>query len=333
VDLNQAAALLGGDQTPRAGDLVLARVTRIRQHTRLELASGRRATMHPGDEIIVCYGNRYAPDQFESLVPRDLSACHLVAAGGIASRCLCKHSRVKAPTEIEPLGILADHNGHPMNVHDWRLPTEAAQGPRPFTVAVVGTSMNAGKTTSAAHLIRGLTASGLRVGAAKITGTGAGGDAWLMMDSGASEVVDFTDAGYASTYRVTAEDLEAIFTILTSHLRDQGVEAIVLEVADGLFQDETASILESAVFRKGVDGLLFAAGDAMGAAGGVQWLERKGLPLMAVSGALTASPLAMREAQRAVRVPVLTLGELSDSAITGRLAGLLAQDRVGAATA
>jgi hypothetical protein len=71
----------------------------------------------------------------------------------------------------------------------------------------------------------------------------------------------------------------------------------------------------------------------MGAAGGVQWLERKGLPLIAVSGALTASPLAMREAQRAVGVPVLTLGELSDSAITGRLAGLLAQDRVGAATA
>ncbi|MGD2083424.1 MAG: hypothetical protein PVF91_10680 [Chromatiales bacterium] len=334
VDLNEATALLGAGVRPRAGDLVLARVARIRQHTRLELPTGRRATLYPGDEIVVCYGDRYAPDQFESVVPNDLSPCHLVAAGGIASRHLCKHSRIKSPTEIEPVGILADRSGRAMNVYDWRL---AAGGPssatRPFTLAVVGTSMNAGKTTAAAHLIRGLTASGLQVGAAKITGTGSGGDTWLMKDSGAREVVDFTDAGYASTYRVAAPELEAIFLSLTGHLRDLGAEATVLEVADGLFQDETAAVLESAVFRKGIDGVLFAAADAMGATGGAAWLERRGLALMAVTGALTASPLAAREAQRSVSVPVLTLADLADPAITGRLAGLMEQERAGAATA
>ncbi len=55
--------------------------------------------------------------------------------------------------------------------------------------------MNAGKTTTAASLIKGVTAYGMKVGAAKITGTGAGGDFWFMIDSGTEPVLDFVDAG------------------------------------------------------------------------------------------------------------------------------------------
>jgi hypothetical protein len=66
--------LLCGDAvTPRAGDVVLARVEKIGQHPRIELPDGRRATLFTGDEVLVAYGNRYAPDQFEAEVPRDLA--------------------------------------------------------------------------------------------------------------------------------------------------------------------------------------------------------------------------------------------------------------------
>jgi hypothetical protein len=61
-EAGDARVLLTGDVTPRAGDLVLARVTRIGHHTRIELPSGRRAELHLGDEIVVAYGSRYAPD-------------------------------------------------------------------------------------------------------------------------------------------------------------------------------------------------------------------------------------------------------------------------------
>ena len=61
--------------------------------------------------------------------------------------------------------------------------------------------MNSGKTTTAAHLIKGLVQAGLKVGAAKLTGTGAVGDIWLMQDAGANLVLDFTDTGFPSTYR------------------------------------------------------------------------------------------------------------------------------------
>lgn len=320
VPTERMATLLTGDITPHSGDLVLARVKRIRQHTRIELGSGRRSRLYVGDEVVVCYANRYAPDQFEAVVPSNLGACHLVAAGGVAARCLSRSAKVKAPTELEPIGLLGDAEGRRINLSEHAVEPVRGQQPRPFTVAVVGTSMNAGKTTSAASLIHGMTRSGLKVGAAKITGTGAGGDVWFMTDAGAHTVVDFTDAGFASTYMASPREVEGILERLTAHLQAQGVDAVVLEVADGLYQEETAALLGSRRFAEVVDGVVFAAGDAMGAAAGSQWLRRHGLPVLAVTGALTASPLAAREAARATGLPVLDLDALTDSGVTALLA-------------
>jgi len=90
VDLHAASQLLTGVR-PRVGDLVLARVAVLGQHPKIELAHGRRAAMFPGDEIVVAYGNRYAPDQFEAEIPGDLGPCDLVAAGGVAGKVIAAH--------------------------------------------------------------------------------------------------------------------------------------------------------------------------------------------------------------------------------------------------
>ncbi len=67
--------------------------------------------MFVGDEIVVVYGNRYAPDQFEAVIPDTLAPCHLVAAGGIASKLLCKHNSMDDPTVIAPIGLLGNDRG------------------------------------------------------------------------------------------------------------------------------------------------------------------------------------------------------------------------------
>ncbi len=315
VPLEMIATLINGDVTPAPGDLVLARIDKLGQHTRLELGTGRKAPLFVGDEVIVSYGHRYAPDQFEAEVPESLEPCHLVAAGGIAAAMLSRHSKKKMPTRITPLGLLGNDNGRVINLSDWSLSPIDTPHSQPLTLASVGTAMNAGKTTSAAYLIRGLVNAGLKVGAAKLTGTGAGGDVWLMRDAGASVVYDFTNAGYASTHQLSLQELEDITTLLTGHLQAAGVDIIVLEVADGLYQEETAALLESGTFRNTVDGVMFCAGDAMGAAMGIEWLRRRQLPVFAVSGALTASPLACREAERAGDLPILDLARLSNERI------------------
>ena len=318
VRFENAVQLRTGDLVPRAGDLVLARISAMGQHTGLQLHSGRRASTHVGSEIIVCYGNRYAPDQFEAVVPTSLGPCHLAAAGGIAGTVLCKHRRMKPATELEPIGLVADANGKVLNVKDYGL-SEPVFAELPPVFVVCGTSMNAGKTASAAALIRGLTNAGYRVGAAKITGTGAAGDLFTFADAGAHAVLDFTDAGLASTYMVDLPELERAYRVLTHSLVQQGANAIVIEIADGIHQRETAVFLRESQIMKGVTGVVFAAYDASGATAGASWLSAQGHAVLAISGQVTSSPLAMREAEEMTGLMLLGLDELSDPAITGRL--------------
>ena len=95
IDHSLVKSLLTGELIPNAGDLVLARVDGTGQHQKLELTTSRRASMFEGDEIVVVFGNRYAPDQFEGVVPDRLQPCRLVAAGGVAARILNRHNRMK----------------------------------------------------------------------------------------------------------------------------------------------------------------------------------------------------------------------------------------------
>lgn len=304
---------------PRSGDLVLASVLEVGHHARLESVHGRRAQLFPGDEILVAYGARYAPDQFEALVPEAIGPCDLVAGGGIAAQVVARHSSVKKATTIMPLGVLADASGRAINLDQFALPAAPVSVVR-NVVAVVGTSMNAGKTTAAASLIRGLSSGGMRVGACKVTGTGSGGDLWSMIDAGAVRALDFTDAGFATTSRADIAAVEAGAHLLVSHLEAEQVDIVVVEIADGLLQRETAALLNPAAsFASRLDSIILAAGDAMGAIGGAEWLLSRNLPLCAITGLVTASPLAMREAQAALKVEVVPTKKLTDSAFASQL--------------
>lgn len=321
VDLSGELTLRSGpDVRPKAGDLVLAEVMVIGQHKRIELAGGRKAIFYCGDEVLVAYGGRYAPDQFEAEVPEDLGACQLVAAGGLAARVTTQHVQMDDATELRPIGLVAGPDGRIRNVRDGAIRNPGHATQRPTTIVVVGTSMNSGKTTTVAAIGHGLTAAGLRVGAAKVTGTGAGGDPYLFADAGASEVLDFTDAGYASTYRVPVDELAEAFVLLHNELTARGVDAIVIEIADGILQQETSALLGMSVVTERIDGMVFASGDALGAVSGVATLRDMGFSILAASGVLTASPLATREAQTTLDVPVYNPEDLGDPAIARTLA-------------
>lgn len=307
---------------PMAGDLVLARVDTIGHHDGLQLPNGRRKQLFVGDEIVVAYGNRYACSQFEALVPDTLGPCHLVAGGGIAARAVSWHDRiVKGPTHITPLALLANADGRRLNLRDYAIKPIATNEASATIVAVVGTAMDAGKTQTSAFLVRGLIAAGLRVGYAKVTGTGAGGDTWLLKDAGADPVLDFTDAGFASTYLVPPEELEQVLVTLTAHIARTGVDLIVLEVADGIFQRETAALLKSPVFKELVGGTVLAARDAMGASAGVDWLRAYSSPVLALGGLLSASPLQCAEAKLITGLPVYNRENLAVASTATALVG------------
>jgi hypothetical protein len=57
--------------------------------------------------------------------------------------------------------------------------------------------------------------------------------------------------------------------------------------------------------------VLFAASDATGAYAGARLLAERSIDVTAVSGLVTSSPLAMREAQAAVTIPVIPTEDLA----------------------
>lgn len=301
--------LLPGPLRPAVGDLVLARVEKIGQHKQSELVNGRKATLHPGDLVILAYGNRYAPDQFEAFVPLDLGPCRMIAGGGLAGRDVARHASMAEPTAIRPLGLLCDGQGGRLNLRDYALPA-APQAPLPPVVVVCGSSMNAGKTHSAAMIIRGLCAQGYRVGACKVTGTGSGNDLWKMHDAGALRVLDFVDAGWPSTYLTPLPVLERIYTDLIAHTAID-MNVVVVEIADGLGQAETAHLLRCDALRQTATALVYAAPDPMAAAAGERWLVEAGLPLVALSGLVTARAEDSEETRALVKTPVLSAGQLA----------------------
>ncbi len=316
----QDARTLLTDAVPAAGDIALARVQRLRHHTKLQCPGGRRVQLFHGDEIIVSYADRYAPQQFEAYVPKTIGLCHLVASGGVAAQAVNWHERIyRGPTEIEVLGILGDADGQTLNLRHYALAQPAAPNSRPPVIAFAGTSMDSGKTTAAAHFVRGLSRAGLRVAAAKVTGTGACNDFFLMKDAGATMVLDFTDAGYASTYRVGEPAIQRIVDTLIDELARERPDVIVVEVADGLAQSETAALLSTVWFRQAIEGIVFCAQDALGAKSGVDWLRRRGHEVIAVSGLLTAAPLAIREAGELIEQRIIGLDGLSDRFISRSL--------------
>lgn len=316
VPVSTAVLLLPPVGKPETGDLILAVVDSLGQHPGLQLPSGRRMQMFPGDEIVVAYGNRYASNQFESRVPSTLGPCHLSAGGGIASRVTSWHARMKNPTQITPIGLLANDQGRRINLRDYALPILTQVNSNHLTtVAVVGTGMDSGKTQSCAYLVRGLIAAGLRVAYIKITGTGAGGDTWLLKDAGASPVLDFTDAGMSTTYLVPPSQIESSLVSLLAHTASHGVDAAVVEIADGVLQVETSALLKSEVFASLVGGLIMASQDSMGASAGVHWLKQHARPpVLGLSGLISAAPLQAREATEALGLTVYDRPALANAA-------------------
>ena len=110
---------------------------------------------------------------------------------------------------------------------------------------------------------------------------------------------------------------------MISALTDTGADTVIVEIADGIYQRETAMLLRDPAFQASVDQVVFASSDALGARAGVTELLDAGLTVAAASGIMTRSPLATAEAREVLGrfgVPVVGSYELTDPATATRIA-------------
>jgi len=341
VPLDEMAKVTPMYAQPRIGDLVLAEVLDLGRHNRMEVRTGVTMALFPGDHIVGAFGNRYATDQYEGYLPtRPVEACDLLSVGGVLGEVASRHASMASPTRLRILGLVSDKHELPINQRAFGLPSHAVgEGleSRAEVILVVGSAMNSGKTTAAGTLARALSRANFSVAAGKITGTAAGKDGRFYEACGARPVLDFTSAGYPSTYMLGLQELLGVYGSILGTLRASDPDYIILEIADGVFQRETRMLLDSAEFRRSADHVFFAAGDSLSAESGVRLVREYGLPLRATAGSVTQSPLASREAEEAVGIPCMSIERIMDGTLkevlgTGRALRWSARDDVFAPT-
>jgi len=300
---------------PQPHDVMLARVQQMERHSRIELDSGRRALFYVGDLLAVAFGWRYATQQFFGDVPPLQPVYHMLSQGGVCGRVISAPDRFSDPTLLEPLGYLSDDDGKITNLRRHGI-KELPNTPRVQTILVIGSSMDSGKTTMASNIIHGLTLAGNRVHAGKITGTACVKDVSRMQDSGAAKVLDFSQAGFASTAQASEEELFSGCKAIMSHLSADQPDYVVLEIADGIVQRETQMLLRFLTEEQLVDHVCLAVHDAMAGPTCLNLLHKKwGILPKVVSGAATVSPLSTDELRVMVPLPCLRTEDLIDPSV------------------
>jgi hypothetical protein len=319
------ATLLPCPVSPQAGDVVLAKLEKIGKNATLELANGRRCNLHEGDLLALVFGNRYATLQFEGYAHSNGDSCDLLSMGGLCGLVESKHAKAAEPSKLRLLGSLGDITGSPLNLRDFAL-ASLPQPNHPNVVVVCGTSMDAGKTHTVMSLIMGLRKHGLPVAGIKLTGTATGKDTWNMLDAGACIALDFIDGGFPSTYLSTLDELLHLYDLLISRAAAAGASWVVVEIADGLLQRETAALLQHPAFAARVDAWIFAAGDPLAAVGGVGVLRNWAIEPLAISGVVSMSSLGIRETQAATQLTCFSASELQSGALNARLQEIASKD-------
>src|SRR5205814_63606 len=103
------------------------------------------------------------------------------------------------------------------------------------------------------------------------------------------------------------EELLQLFHAMLAEVTVGDPEIVIMELADGLLQRETAMLLADPEIQGAGRGLVLSAESSLSALWGVARLRESGYRIIAVSGKFTSSPLAMREyVQNDSDVPVVS---------------------------
>lgn len=115
---------------------------------------------------------------------------------------------------------------------------------RPYacpTIMIIGTSMSAGKTTTAKMIIHQLKQRGLKVIGTKLTGARRYRDTLDMLDAGADRIFDFVDVGLPSS--VVAPEEYRRLQILLTLIAQEEPDVVVAEAGASPFEPYNGSIV------------------------------------------------------------------------------------------
>ncbi len=312
---------------PKAGDVGIFKVLEIGKHSAIQSDSGKNSYIFPGDYIMAAFGNRYATNQFEGYVPEKImDQYQILGQGGCIGVLKSTHAKFEkiGATELKLVGYAVNEKSEIFNTH-YLKDVEREFNPKKVrnfkTVLSIGSSMDSGKTTSAAYLCRGLKNAGNKVAFIKLTGTVFSKDKRFVKDCGAHVAYDFSNLGFPSTYMYDLNDILNIYEGLLAKIERIEPDYLVIEIADGLLQRETNLLLKSKLFMNTIDHILLSCGDSLSVMSGLSYLQDINFHPFAISGLINTSPLLVNEVKSATTVPLLGLEELMSKSIVKFIKG------------
>jgi len=184
----------------KTGDYVIGKITDTgSDFLKVELINGRMRSIMKGDQVVGALGERYATLEATGTwkeVDED-GKMHLLTGAGLFGKCTSKSVYLPNLIEIQYVGHLAK-DGKICKMDDYVDHIKFSKFNTPV-VLLVGTSMSAGKTTSAKIIVNHLKRAGLKVVAGKLTGASRYSDILSFKDVGADFIFDFVNIGLPST--------------------------------------------------------------------------------------------------------------------------------------
>jgi hypothetical protein len=305
-------AILGENIVCAEGYVLAVRILGDKStYNTVEDLAGRMISLRAGDVLAGTLGNRRALRGYAGVVPDALAVgdtIEVLNLGGILGRCTSINPDIGRPFQAEVLGAiltfpeLGDRVGRPAHIRAGAVPpTDRLESTIPV-VYVAGTCMNAGKTVAATELVRGLTRSGLRVAAAKLTGVSLMRDALSMQDAGAVTALTFNDAGIASTRAgMTVPVAKGIFNRLAMVKPD----VIVAELGDGILGEYgVQDILRDEELTGVAAAFVMAAPDPVGCWGANELNTKSfNLPETVITGPATDNEVGRDYIERVLHLP------------------------------
>lgn len=255
---------LAQSHVPKVGDVAIFEVVSLGKHLNIQGETGLLNKIMPGDRIMGAFGNRYATEQFEGYVPKQCQHdFHILGAGGTIGWVHSTHAKFSGngPTRLRIIGYAVNGQNQLINTRQMRadkmIPFSGWSAAQTKVVLSVGSSMDSGKTTTAAYLVHGLVRQGKRVVFIKLTGTAYTKDCDLSYDLGACQSLDFSQFGFPSTYMCDQPDLLNLYESLLHQALKTKPDYVILEIADGILQRETKILLQNPSFMKTVHNVVF----------------------------------------------------------------------------
>jgi len=260
----------------KKGDIILAKVVSPGKfYGYVRGSKAEKIQIKKGDKLLLSLSDRYAARIMEGVVPKHLKkgdVINILEPGGTSG--LIKEARSDFDGgKVEFIGFVSK-NGKKLNLKDFSIETREIKK-LPKLVVSIGVNMESGKTTTSAELVRALTRKGFKVGAGKITGIGNVGDAQKYLNKGAAKTYAIVDAGCPSTYMLSEKELVDILMKIFSNLAFEEPDFVILEIADGILQRETAMLLGNKKLRSYKPEFILNCNDAPGAYGGMLVLKEK----------------------------------------------------------